>query len=74
MSHVKGTATVIHKTKKIKGDFPISCYLYIMLTIVPDLTTADTMTNVMLKSRHIKLEVTKRVNQKTVKIYVQHIY
>ena len=27
MSHVKGTATVIHKTKKIKGDFPISCYL-----------------------------------------------
>ena len=25
MSHVKGTATMIHKTKKIKGDFPISC-------------------------------------------------
>lgn len=47
--------------------------LLILLTIVPDLTTADTMTNVMLKARHIKLEVTKRVNQKTVKIYVQHI-
>ena len=47
--------------------------LLIMLTIVPDLTTADTMTNIMLKARHIKLEGTKRVNQKTVKIYVQHI-
>ena len=46
--------------------------LLIMLTIAPDLTTADAMTNVMLQSRHIKLKVTKRVNQKTVKIYVQH--
>ena len=38
--------------------------LLIMLNIAPDLTTADTMTNVMLQSRHMKLKVTKRVNKK----------
>ena len=42
--------------------------LLIMLNIAPDLTTADTMTNVMLQSRHMKLKVTKRVNKKTIKI------
>lgn len=63
MSHVKGTATVIHKTKKNKRGFS-NFMLLILLTIAPDLTTADTMTNVMLQSRHIKLKVTKRVNKK----------